>query len=284
MSTPQHPSYHSAGQGPYGYGDQSWPQHSAPSGRPPGRPPRRVSGVALPLLLVVGVLVASLGAGFAYTRWQDRDRPERADTIAEPAGQPGESGETVDAPVSDGAGDTLTKKQAKAALLTVKDLPSGWSVDKSADDSSEESTTEPARCAAIFDAVDKDKSKPVAEAKVNFSQGFVILEETVASYRDDVDDAVKETAEALNKCPEFTSVEPDGSRAKLSMSGLSFPNLGDRTLATRIKGRTDGVDVLLDIVIIAVGHNIVMISAGGLTPVPGDDLEAVAKRAVAKLG
>jgi len=33
-----------------------------------------------------------------------------------------------------------------------------------------------------------------------------------------------------------------------------------------------------------VGHNAVMISAGGLTPVPGDDLEAVAKRAVAKLG
>jgi hypothetical protein len=226
--------------------------------------------LALTLTAALTVTVALAGCG--------DDPPARADTIAgdEPAATSAPAEPVV------AGGETLTKKQAKASLLTVKDLPTGWAKETKAEEEDGESKTEPARCAALFDSLDTG-GDPVVQAEARFAQGFQLLEHSVTSFEDDVDGLVKDAADAFSKCSTFTAIEPDGSRVEAKMSALSFPNLGDRTLAVRMTGASDGVDVVLDIVMIAIGHNGVGILAGGLTPIPGAELEAIARKAVAKL-
>lgn len=225
----------------------------------------------LALTLALSVALALAGCG--------EDPPERADTIA--AEQPAATSAPPEKPA--GNGETLSKKEAKAALLTVEDLPSGWSKAAQPDDGDSKAKTEPARCAAILEALDK-AADPVAKAEAQFEQGLQLLEHSVTSFEDDAEGLVKKATDAFSRCSSFTSTEPDGTRLEVKMSALSFPNLGDRTLAVRMTGSGGQIDIVLDIIMIAIGHNGVGIIAGGLTPVPGADLEAIARKAVTKLG
>lgn len=59
------------------------------------------------------------------------------------------------------------------------------------------------------------------------------------------------------------------------MTGLSFPNLGDQTLAFRATAKAEGIDVVLDVVFVAVGHNIVSFTAAGPQPISGADLKGL---------
>jgi hypothetical protein len=210
-----------------------------------------------------------------------QDPAQRTATVAG-----GEPAATAAAEAPEGNGETLTKKQVKAALLTVKDLPSGWSDDPEAlgDGEDDDSTTKPARCQAVFAITDKNYDDPVADASATFSQGITILEHSVATFDDDTDRILTKTAKAFSECPRFTDIDPDGTKTKVRMSALSFPDLGDRTLAMRAKGTVEDMELVIDLIAISVGHNIVAITAGGLEPMPGDDLEAIARKAVAKLG
>jgi hypothetical protein len=136
-----------------------------------------------------------------------------------------------------------------------------------------------------MDGLDKRTGEPVAEAKAGFASGpTAFLEHTVESFEQDTAALVELAADAFRKCPKVTSIDPDGTKVTFRFRSMSFPELGDRTLAMRATGSADGVEVILDPVYIAKGHNGVGISAGGLTPLPGADLEAVARKALAKLG
>ena len=76
----------------------------------------------------------------------------------------------------------------------------------------------------------------------------------------------------------------DGSdRMPMTMTGLSFPNLGDQTLAFRAKAKSEGIEVVIDAVFVAVGHNVVSFTAAGLSPMAGDDLETVARAGMKKV-
>jgi hypothetical protein len=105
-----------------------------------------------------------------------------------------------------------------------------------------------------------------------------------ATFDGDTDRILTKTADAFSDCPKFTDITPGGTKTKVRMSALSFPDLGDRTLAMRAKGTVEDLELVIDLIAISVGHNIVAITAGGLEPMPGDDLEAIARKAVAKLG
>lgn len=210
--------------------------------------------------------------------------PERADTVA---GAPEETTESVSetpsqAPAGDDAGEVLTKEQAQAALLSAQDLPSGWSVGAS-EESADESRTQPARCAKIFDALDDDE--PVAKASADYSAGGFgpFVSHSVSSHDEETADKLAPIIEALNKCPEFTSIEPDGSRIELSTAPLSFPNFGDRTLSLRMTGTSDDVDVVFDVIYVAKGNNGIAMIGGGLTPIKAKQLESLVGKAMKKL-
>lgn len=217
------------------------------------------------------LLAVAVAASVAGCSLLEDDPPARADTVA------GDETPAADA----GSGDTLTAEQAKAALLTIEDLPTGWSADESADEDEPEPTTKPARCAAVFAGL--DEQEPKAEAKAAFTSGGSIIEHTVRSWDGDAADLVKQTTAAFSKCKKFTSIDADGSEATFRMSKLSFPNVGDRTLAMRANSSLDGVDVVLDLIFVGEGKTTFLLTAGGLAPLPGDDLEAIATKAVEKL-
>jgi hypothetical protein len=83
--------------------------------------------------------------------------------------------------------------------------------------------------------------------------------------------------------PKFTSTTKDGSSATFQASGLSFPNVGDRTLAVRLKAKTDGIDIVVDVIYIAKGNNGIALLVTGLQPLGGATLESLARKAVAHL-
>lgn len=216
------------------------------------------------------------------------DAPERAQTVGSqsPASPARET--TKAAPKPKGAGDKLDATQVKAALLAVGDMPTGWAAAKSEPDEEDTSTVEPASCQKLFDQMDSAKQdvKAKHKAKVSFEQGGMLgvqFEEEVSSFDEDGQgDKIEAVAKVLTQCSKMTMV--DGSdRTPMTMTGLSFPNLGDQTLAFRATAKSEGIEVVVDVVFVAVGHNIVSFSAAGLQPMPGTDLEKVAHAGMRKV-
>ncbi len=181
--------------------------------------------------------------------------------------------------------EALTEKQVKRALLTVDDLPAGWSADAAPTDTSSDSdsTITPPQCGELFDSL-ANTQQPVAKATADFTAGGIgpLLSHTVSAFESEVAERLERITKVLAECPAFTS--RDGKKATtFEAAALSFPNLGDRTLALRLNGATQGFDVVMDVIVIAAGGNGVSLVAGGLTPVPGATLQEIAKTAMTKL-
>lgn len=216
---------------------------------------------------VVVVILAGCGA----------DRPDRADTVQGPTSsvQEDTGSETV----------ALTRQQVESSLLTVEDLPTGWSVDTSEDSDSEvEDVTEPVECGVLFEGLD-EAAEPVAKAEGTFTAGGFgpFLAHAVTAFEENTADQVERVTDVLNQCPEFSSTDAEGVTTEFTTAPLSFPNLGDRTLALRLQGSTDDFDIVVDVIMIAIGANGISLVVGGLLPMQGDELEDIATTAVEKL-
>jgi hypothetical protein len=215
-------------------------------------------------------------------------KPERADTLpmdnapqavasAEPSRQPATTKPAVVPQAS-----TLSAATAKRALLTLDDMPTGWTQEKPDPDEDDQTVT-PKACAGVFDAL--DEHDPLAEAEASFSAGDFgpSLEHSVSSWPKSQSQALKQIGDALRKCPKFTSTSKDSTSVTFEATGLSFPNLGDRTLALRLKGKSDGIGVVADIVYVAKGTNAVVLTTTGLQPLDGATFERLARTAIARL-
>lgn len=231
-------------------------------------------------LLAAALLVLSGCAEERSSRAQTVDPPSESSAATEPA--PAESSA---AEPDDAAGEQLTQEQADAALLTVQDLPTGWTTDPAAEeDDGPDDITEPAECAQIFQALE-DQQDPVAQAEADFTAGGFgpFLSQSVSSFDDSTTDALAAVTEALNACPTFTSIDADGVRAEFTAAPLSFPNVGDSTVAVRLSASTEDFDLAFDVVAVSLGNNGMTIVAGGLTPMDGVQLEQVVRAGVSRI-
>jgi hypothetical protein len=217
-------------------------------------------------ILTAVLVIALVGCG--------ADRPERADTVRGPT-------PTLQEDVEEA--DTLTQRQVESALLAVEDMPTGWSMD-TPEDSDSEDVIEPAECGALFEALDKAPD-PVAKAEAVFTAGGFgpFLEHGVTAFDESAADQLDQVVDTLNQCPEFSSTDAEGVTTEFTTAPLSFPNLGDRTLALRFQGSTGGIDVVVDTIFIAIGSNGISLVVGGLVPMEGAELESIATTAVEKL-
>jgi hypothetical protein len=215
-------------------------------------------------------------------------QPERADTlpVADEASTSTVAKAPVETPVAPPAekSSTLTAAQAKSALLTLDDMPTGWTQSKPEADDDEDPTVTPKRCSAVLDAVDQ-QGKPLAEAEATFSPGDLgpQLDHTVSSWPRSQVPVLNKLTAAFRQCPKFTSTSADGSSATFQASGLSFPNVGDRTLALRLKAKSDGINLVMDVIYIAKGNNGIALMVTGFQPLDGATLEKLARKAVARL-
>lgn len=214
------------------------------------------------------------------------ERATRAETVDEPSSPvTAEAAESEAPEPDDAAGDPFSQEQVEAALLTVQDMPTGWSEDTSGDEEDSQDTTEPAECAQIFDAMLWEQQDPVAKADVDFTAGGFgpLLSQSIASFDDPTAEALAGITDALNQCPEFTSVDADGVRSDVTATALSFPNVGDSTVAVRLNFTAEDFDVVFDVIVVSIGNNSMTLVAGGLTPVDATDLEELARAGVSKI-
>lgn len=131
---------------------------------------RRARAVCLSLT-VAGLVVGGVsGCEFGSKDKADKagaetplpSAPAAAGSSAPAAGTPAGSGP----PGSPAPASALTADQLKAALLTTKELPAGWTVTPRTADGSVQSTVSPAKCQPIVDLITGTPSgEPVAAAK-----------------------------------------------------------------------------------------------------------------------
>lgn len=237
--------------------------------------------ILLAILLCLGLLAAGCTAG--------DDTSDRADTIDDNAADEG-ADEGADLPDLEPHGQQLTAEQAEDALLSVRDLPTGWVLaddEKEGEPDGEVDVVRPERCARILDPMEGDSAEPAAEADVMFHRGDLAgtrLVQSIDSYEEPLaGDLVTDTTEALEECSEFTMVDDQGKRTRVDASAMSFPKLGDETVALHVALEQDGVELTTTVVIVAVGHNALTLVGGGYGGVPAEQLETIARAAVDKL-
>lgn len=201
------------------------------------------------------------------------DRSDDALTIEDGKGAPlagkdDDEGDSEDDEF-DRAGRVLSSAEITAALPTVKDLPKSWTRDtESEDDEDEEDedTIKPKRCEEIFgDEIDEVDPEEEATRAFKADDFGPFLSVDLATYEDEVpDDLLDEIAAALSECKEFTSVDSEGEQSKVTAESLSFPNLGEETLAVRMTFETELFPAAINLAMVRIGHNMILLSTVSL--------------------
>lgn len=217
----------------------------------------------------------------------DGDNPERADTV--------------------GTDDSTTTTQAdqevgdlQARLLTVADLPTGFSEgspfgdeDDAASDESDDD--EPEFCDEAFSKF--EAVEPKSEAERDFKRGDASIagaagfNQTLAEM-DSSDQAAElfdGISPAFDQCKEFEETDEEGNTFKGSFSALSFPKLGDETFAFHMTASGGNgeftIDIGGDFVFIRVGRviNTLATISFGESSISAQELEGIARTSLEKL-
>lgn len=236
--------------------------------------------------LTAGLLVLALAAG-ALAGCGGRD--DRAITVESKKGGTSSSQEPggQDAPGA-AAGRELTEAQAKAALLAVEDMPSGWTLGEDDDDEGDsDDEVTPPRCDDVLDALDDETAEPSVKEEINLNKGGAfgtIFSETISSFPEELDDDVlQKVADALSDCSSFSSVDKEGVKSDFKVAPLSMSNLGDASLAMNMTIDSEGFSVSMNLLMVQIGHNGITLLNGGLTGADGAELEELGKLAIQKL-
>lgn len=209
----------------------------------------------------------------------------------------GPSGPDVDpseygAVVEEAPNKLLTDAQIKKSLLTVDDLPDGWSYDSEYGDgggSDSRTTSEDPGCAKLTAALSSaDDTATSGEGDVSFSKSEYgpFLTQTVRSRGDDNPvKAMKSLRDALKGCDFFTMVDDArGVKTDYVVSDLSFPELGDDMVAMTLRSSTEGQSVDMPMVIVRVDQALVMLASFALGGrMEANEFEAVVRTAVKKV-
>ena len=190
------------------------------------------------------------------------------------------------APTQDSTGQDgvdQPQQRVEAALLTVEDLPDGWMLDLSGATSSRDLTTEPAECGVLLNPA--NIQEPLAQAEAAFAAGPTgpFINQSVSAFDGNAAELLAQAVDAVDRCAEFSSTGSDGVTTTFRATPLSFPSLGDRTVALRLEGSVGPVQLIVDRVMIAAGSDGVTLGAGGFAPLEADELESIATIAFEKL-
>ena len=235
------------------------------------------------LAVVVAVVVAGTGACGGPD--------DRAVTVNTGDGTSTQTNDNPEVePPDDPAGDELTQKQVNAALLTVPDLPSGWTLGEPSEDDSDDSDDDkiaPAKCGELVDAMSADKEEAAAEGERDFNKGGpfgTLMGVSISSYEDEVDsDKLTEIADVFGACSSFKGTDKEGVVTKYKVAPLSLANIGDKSLALTMTVESEGFTLPINIYFVVIGHNVMTFYNGGIAGADGADLETIGKLAIKRL-
>jgi hypothetical protein len=218
---------------------------------------RRLAVTAVPLLL----LTPACGGG-------DGGSEDRATTVTAPSTEPADSEQEQEE--QEGGDGSLTQADLEAALLSVPDLPTGYKQGTvTPDDDDSPTQSDSPECAERFEALGDADEEALAKAEAAFEgpQLGSVLEQTLAAFDDEdrLSDRLEEFTVLFSECPTFSSTDADGVTSTFTISPLSFPKLGDETVAIAFNVEQPDFTLVLNIVLVRVGPNLQSIAQGGLS-------------------
>jgi hypothetical protein len=198
---------------------------------------------AVAALLLAALMCACSGSGSV------KDQASSATPAASSAASPAPPQRTA------GPASPADRKLA-SALVRVGDLPRGYTRDKVTRGTALAVSTTDSPCAKRFAALNTLPTggalAPTATARSSFSRGAAgpFIRTTARRYRSPVAAAkvVKAIAAIFRACPSFTATNPRDKRlAKVTLTPLTFPHLGDGGVAVagRIVSGGSSVDINL---------------------------------------
>jgi hypothetical protein len=163
----------------------------------------------------------------------------------------------------------MTSAQIRPELLTVADLPTGWSTTPVT------SSGGSGFCGA--DSTTKDDSSGSVES--DFVDGQEpIFNESIVAYPALSVPSFNKAVGILDRC---TSVQDSGTR--LTVGRLSFPTIGTASAAYQFSGSDEGFTLDVDLVLARKGNQVLLIGYGGIGDPDITQLTSFARQAAAKL-
>jgi hypothetical protein len=140
---------------------------------------------------------------------------------------------------AEGKEEAASTEELRAALLRIEDLPTGWTI-APPEASPSVDPLETDEGTGFCNEPIIDKKQAPASAEVEFSKGAELsnhLFQAVVSYdsRRKASKAFDDIQDAAQKCTQWEDGDAS-TTSKLTLQGLSFPKLGDETLAVRMGG------------------------------------------------
>ncbi|MFI1997059.1 hypothetical protein [Actinoplanes sp. NPDC020271] len=176
---------------------------------------------------------------------------------------------------------SYSAQELERALLTVTDLPTGWSADpdgKPGHDSPEQFAECPKYAALVrkLNGMAEGATGFVSPTGSDVSENLRSLSQTGAAA------LFAEQTEAITACPRLTGTTDSGLSFTMSLTALSFPRLGDETFAFRGATTAYGTTVTADVVTVRRGGVLVGIAHTAKGPVDTAVTEDLIRRALDK--
>jgi hypothetical protein len=166
---------------------------------------------------------------------------------------------------------------AKAKLLKLSDLPSGWSVNNAKPDSS--GGLEGSSCLSGLKTTPSGGNK----ASASFTEGQEPeLNEVLAVGPNEIQ-RYRKLNKALASCRSITVSTGGLNSAKGTVGAMSFPTIGKQTHAYSIQFTIQGINLGVDIVLFRAGKYVGAIEYLDLGTPDVDDLQALVQKAVDRI-
>ncbi|QLE71989.1 hypothetical protein FGW37_10580 [Streptomyces rectiverticillatus] len=206
------------------------------------------------------------------------------------------TGSAAPAPGKGAGARPLTGEQAKAALLTPGDLPSGWEVNKDIPAYDVGATgmqfgkAGTAACQPLLDAFVGADNGPKAQAHAmtdlkQAGETGIQMTQGITSYQEA--EAVKIMQQKIDfgACGKFAAKGADGTTDQAAGSELTVPALGDGARGMRVvfAATEEGVSIQHDIAAVRVGGTVVTVSQASFTTADTAAFEASLRKAVEKV-
>lgn len=204
-------------------------------------------------------------------------------------------------PAVPGADKVLDRAQLERALLTVGDMPTGYS--RSSDDSDDTvesqqpddgvvATVSDPECGRFFQEF-QDTGRTVVDPStvaVEYEKSDLgpLVEHELTAYPDPARPRaeIAKVNEAVTRCGQFILSEPDGD-ITIKVTGTQFPALGDESAAFKLNATGSSADFDLTmsgyLVAIRVGNTLCTVVHFGWPAVEAAETEQVARKAAEKL-
>lgn len=178
----------------------------------------------------------------------------------------------------------------KTHLLTVEDLPTGFSVDEDDTDANGTISSTDPHCRALVDLMNSDGKPPgaIASADTSFTKSELgpNIATGLASFptAQAAQSLLDTVSKAMQGCSRLTETDKDGTSYDFAVAPLKSPTVGDASSATRMSADIGGYPAQVDIVLARVGSTLLYVANTGLGDTDSELTQDVVKRAVAKLG